>query len=114
MLQYSSKQPVGSGAETMFKKLKQKIEEGGDGGIEKISFTPKKFPGSAVRTLSQNDEEGTVSQPVEESPATIEREQSCDEQQGVVINDLENPVITNVDMVSVCCYFRISYLGTNT
>lgn len=34
----------------MFKKLKQKIEEGGEGGIDKVSFSPKKFPGAIVRS----------------------------------------------------------------
>ena len=34
----------------MFKKLKQKIEEGGEGGIDKVSFSHKKFPGAIVRS----------------------------------------------------------------
>lgn len=33
----------------MFKKLKAKIEEGGDNGIENVSFSERKLPGSAVR-----------------------------------------------------------------
>ena len=41
----------------MFKKLKQKIEEGGETGIEKASFSPRKVPGSAIR-----------SQPPEQTP----------------------------------------------
>ncbi len=35
----------------MFKKLKQKLEEGGDGGLERVSFS-EKLPGSIVRTTS--------------------------------------------------------------
>ena len=34
----------------MFKKLKQKIEEGGEGGIDKVSFSHRKFPGAIVRS----------------------------------------------------------------
>lgn len=34
----------------MFKKLKAKIEEGGDSGIENVSFSERKLPGLAVRT----------------------------------------------------------------
>ena len=34
----------------MFKKLKQKIEEGGEAGIDKVSFSPRKFPGAIVRS----------------------------------------------------------------
>jgi len=37
----------------MFKKLKQKIEEGGEGGLEKVSFS-EKLPGSIVRTSASN------------------------------------------------------------
>lgn len=36
----------------MFKKLKQKIEDGGESGLENISFTPTKLPGSIVRSNS--------------------------------------------------------------
>lgn len=38
----------------MFKKLKKKIEEGGEemgtGGLEKLAFAPMKLPGSVVRS----------------------------------------------------------------
>ena len=37
----------------MFKKLKQKIEEGGEGGLERVSFS-EKLPGSIVRTGANN------------------------------------------------------------
>ena len=40
----------------MFKKLKQKIEEGGEGGLERVSFAPNKLPGSVVRSTLQNEE----------------------------------------------------------
>lgn len=83
----------------MFKKLKQKIEEGGDGGIEKVSFSQRRFPGSAVRTLSQSGEEET--RQVEEQPAAaVEEEESRDEGQGVVLNDSGGPLITGVGVVS--------------
>ncbi len=36
----------------MFKKLKQKIEEGGDVGLERSSFSPIRLPGSIVRASS--------------------------------------------------------------
>lgn len=38
----------------MFKKLKKKIEEGEEGGIDKIAFSPRKFPGSVVRSPPVN------------------------------------------------------------
>jgi len=38
----------------MFKKLKQKLEEGGEGGLERVSFS-EKLPGSIVRTTSANN-----------------------------------------------------------
>lgn len=41
----------------MFKKLKQKIEEGGEGGLEKVSFSPTKLPGSIVRSNSPRSAE---------------------------------------------------------
>ena len=96
----------------MFKKLKQKIEEGGDVGIDKVSFTPKKLPGSAVRTLSRNEEDDTASQLVERLPATVEQEETRDEDQGVVINDAGNPEISNVDMVCVNCSSSRFYINT--
>ena len=85
----------------MFKKLKQKIEEGGDVGIDKVSFTPKKLPGSAVRTLSRNEEDDTASQLVERLPATVEQEETRDEDQGVVM-----------DMVCVNCSSSRFYINT--
>lgn len=42
----------------MFKKLKQKIEdslEGGEGGVDRTSFSPSRFPGSVVRSSSINE-----------------------------------------------------------
>lgn len=38
----------------MFKKLKQKLEEGGEGGLERVSFS-EKLPGSIVRTTALNN-----------------------------------------------------------
>lgn len=41
----------------MFKKLRQKIEDGGENGLEKVSFSPTKLPGSIVRSnLPRNGE----------------------------------------------------------
>lgn len=37
-------------ARAMFKKLKQKIEAGDEGGIERLSFSPSRTPGSIVRS----------------------------------------------------------------
>ena len=39
----------------MFKKLKQKIEEGGEGGLDNVSFSPNKLPGSIVRSTSDDE-----------------------------------------------------------
>ena len=38
----------------MFKKLKQKLEEGGEGGLERVNFT-ERLPGSIVRTSTLNN-----------------------------------------------------------
>lgn len=40
-------------AAIMFKKLKQKIEDGGEGGLDKVSFKP---PGSIVRSDTRIEE----------------------------------------------------------
>jgi hypothetical protein len=42
----------------MFKKLKQKIEDGGESGLEKVSF---KLPGSVIRSNSPHTGERTHS-----------------------------------------------------
>lgn len=53
----------------MFKKLKQKIEEGGEGGLEKVSFSPVKLPGSIIRSKSPLNEEKVHSS--SELPGTL-------------------------------------------
>ncbi len=35
----------------MFKKLKKKLEEGEEGGIDRMAFSPRRLPGSAVRSI---------------------------------------------------------------
>ena len=75
----------------MFKKLKQKIEEGGDGGIEKATFSPKKLPGSVIRSSSQNEDASPLAstpQPSQTLPTHAQEEQPTetrDEDQGVTI-----------------------------
>lgn len=39
----------------MFKRLKQKIEEGGEGGLDNVSFSPNKLPGSIIRSTSDDE-----------------------------------------------------------
>ena len=44
----------------MFKKLKKRIEDGEDGGIDRLTFSPTKLPGSVVRSrpsVTPEDEE---------------------------------------------------------
>lgn len=76
----------------MFKKLKQKIEEGGESGIEKVAFSPRKLPGVVVRSPSQS-EQPPPSQNVESTPPSLNKDLeepdissgSRDEDQGVTI-----------------------------
>ena len=73
----------------MFKRLKQKIEEGGESGIEKVAFSPRKLPGSVVRSPSQSDQPPTP-QNTENIPQTTSKEEpdhsgSRDEDQGIAI-----------------------------
>lgn len=52
----------------MFKKLKKKIEEGeevGTGGLEKLAFSPRKLPGSVVRSSPADGESGPFPPPSE-------------------------------------------------
>lgn len=82
----------GSLLPAMFKKLKQKIEEGGDGGIEKATFSPRKLPGSVVRSSSQNEDPvtpkstQTVPAQTQESPITMPPNESRDEDQGITLD----------------------------
>lgn len=56
----------------MFKKLKQKLEEGDSNGLEKVTFSPSKLPGSIVRSNgSHNGDKASVS---EERGGSVERE----------------------------------------
>ena len=69
----------------MFKKLKAKIEEGGDSGIENVSFSQqRKLPGSAVRTLSTDSvkEQLDVSLP---SRSTSPASRDEDQDEGVAV-----------------------------
>lgn len=73
----------------MFKKLKQKIEEGGDSGIEKATFSPRKLPGSVIRSSSQNeDASASASTPLASQAMPTQEEKQTetrDEDQGVTI-----------------------------
>ncbi len=40
----------------MFKKLKRKIEEGEEGAIDRLAFSPRRLPGSAVRSVPSTSE----------------------------------------------------------
>lgn len=76
----------------MFKKLKQKIEEGGESGIEKVAFSPRKLPGVVVRSPSQS-EQPPPSQNIESIPPSLNKDLeepdissgSRNEDQGVTI-----------------------------
>lgn len=86
---------------SMFKKLKQKIEEGGEGGIERVAFSPRKLPGVAVRSTSQSD------QPPENAPSVVVSEDQPDDsgndEHGVTV-DAAIPSIRSLEQVaeSVC------------
>ena len=89
----------------MFKKLKQKIEEGGDSGIEKVAFSPRKLPGSVVRSSSRS-EEPPLPQTTENAPSTRPAEEqdypieSRDEDQGITINETAAPPTRGHEQVS--------------
>lgn len=78
----------------MFKKLKQKIEEGGESGIDKVAFSPRKLPGSVVRSSSQTEDPASsapspqTSESVQPPAAAALQEplsESRDEDQGITI-----------------------------
>ena len=48
----------------MFKKLKQKIEAGDEGGIERLSFSTSRTPGSVVRSPPASEASLSFSPPV--------------------------------------------------
>ena len=86
----------------MFKRLKQKIEEGGESGIEKVAFSPRKLPGSVVRSPSQTEQPPTP-QNTQDTPPTTNKEEpelsgSRDEDQGIAIEVA--PLIRGQDQVS--------------
>ena len=54
----------------MFKKLKQKIEAGDEGGLERISLSPSKTPGSAVRSPPASDVSLTLTTPAHIQPVS--------------------------------------------
>ena len=86
----------------MFKKLKQKIEEGGDGGIEKATFSPRKLPGSVVRSSSQNEDAST---PQPSQTMSTQEEQpidTCDEDQGVTIETVSLSIKSQEQVKNSC------------
>ena len=86
----------------MFKKLRQKIEEGGEGGLENVSFSPSKLPGSIVRATSLSDEERSHSPlldiPLESQPP-ISAEVSKWDQQVTFSQSMAPP---NIYIIMVC------------
>ena len=85
----------------MFKKLKQKIEEGGESGIDKVAFSPRKLPGSVVRSSSQTEEPPSAPAPqtsenVQPSATAAVQEplsESRDEDQGITIEPVTAPSV---------------------
>ena len=95
----------------MFKKLKQKIEEGGESGIDKVAFSPRKLPGSVVRSSSQTEELQVASsspsalatasqtsadsslQPPSPATTAVDRRESRDEDQGITVESVTAPSI---------------------
>lgn len=94
----------------MFKKLKQKIEEGGESGIDKVAFSPRKLPGSVVRSSSQTEEPSQAAVPhTAPTPRTSEDIQplgpsttaagqdhhsgSRDEDQGITVESVTAPSV---------------------
>lgn len=100
----------------MFKKLKAKIEEGGDGGIENVSFSQRKLPGTVVRSVSAE----TPGEPLpvhangvnlaSRSPALSQESRDEEQDVGVAVQpNVQNDIPTN-DLVSGCglIYVRVS------
>ena len=95
----------------MFKKLKQKIEEGGESSIDKVAFSPRKLPGSVVRSSSQIEEPQTASsshsslapasqtsednslQPPAPATTALDRRESRDEDQGITVESVTAPSV---------------------
>ena len=86
----------------MFKKLKQKIEEGSESGIDKVAFSPRKFPGSVVRSSSQTEEAQAAppapqtSENVQPPATTAVQEplsESRDEDQGITVESVTAPFV---------------------
>jgi len=76
----------------MFKKLKAKIEEGADSGLEKVSFSPRSLPGQAVRTQTQPE--------VESSPPPMPESGDQDQDEGIAVTDVTQ-YITKAKPVSL-------------
>ncbi len=84
----------------MFKKLKAKIEEGGENGIENVSFSEKKLPGSAVRASSSTTASSPPLQPVlSRSPSPLES-RDHHEDEGVAVPPVNYE--RNLSVNSVC------------
>ena len=90
----------------MFKKLKQKIEEGGDGGIEKATFSPRKLPGSVIRSSSRNEDASTsASTPQASQTLPTQEEQPTDtrdEDQGVTIETVALSIKSQQQVKNSC------------
>ena len=96
----------------MFKKLKARIEEGGDGGIENVSFGQRKLPGTAVRSLSAE----TPGEPlpvhansvniVSRSPAPSQESRDDEQDVGVAVSPSVQDDIPTNDQVGVVYTYR--------
>ena len=87
----------------MFKKLKQKIEEGGESGIDKVAFSPRKLPGSVVRSSSQAEEPPSpqTSENAQPTPTAVQEppSESRDEDQGITIEPVNAPSVRGSEQV---------------
>lgn len=86
----------------MFKKLKQKIEEGGEGGLEKVSFSPIKLPGSIVRSSSPGNVERVQSSPEFELPPESESNHTAQLVPGTLVLGKDEQVTPRCDVILWC------------
>ena len=108
----------------MFKKLKQKIEEGSESGIDKVAFSPRKLPGSVVRSSSQTEESQAAppapqTSEIIQPPATTAVQESLsesrDEDQGISIESVTVPsVIRGSEQVGDWFYVIVCLLIKGT
>lgn len=98
----------------MFKKLKAKIEEGGDGGIENISFSPRRTPGTAVRSQSIETSGGSCrgeSAQVSRSPSPTQESRDEDQDEGVTVSPVPRNHSQASDLVRGRSYPRGDYFS---